>query len=425
LNGRFQSADLGFAPGELSALRSEALKTAIGQRLPEYWQHLRRMVEINSFTLNRQGVNQVGNITETLFTPLGFECERHPSVRPEYGDHLFFKRPGTENRTIALISHLDTVYSPEEERESDFHWREEGDRVYGPGTNDIKGGTAMIWLILETLAAEFPVHFGRVNWQVMLNSSEEASSPDFAEHCEQRLEPDDTVACLVFESGAVDGKFCDVVTGRKGRAVATISVEGRGSHAGSAHDAGCNAIVKLAELITEVSRRTDYSTQTTINVGTVTGGTVVNTVAHFAETEVEMRTYSREAFNRSITFFESLATPDGRRDGEGFRIRVQIERDSMPWIAGEGSGSLLKTWQLSGKDVGLEVISKRRGGLSDANGLWRFAPTLDGLGPSGGNAHSSQRSADGLLVPEYIHVPSVTPKTLLNCLAILRLIEDV
>ncbi|MCX8107672.1 MAG: hypothetical protein N3G20_02595, partial [Verrucomicrobiae bacterium] len=122
------------------------LLRSLERRLPAGLDVLRQMVEINSWTENRAGVNRLGELTAEVFGELGFRAERVASENPAFGDHLFLTRRGEGDIALALISHLDTVFPPEEEEQNGFRWRVDGDRVYGPGTHDIKGGTVMIWL---------------------------------------------------------------------------------------------------------------------------------------------------------------------------------------------------------------------------------------------------------------------------------------
>ena len=79
------------------------------------------MVGINSFTGNRDGVNRLGRFTAESFAPLGFTHEFVPSTNPSYGDHLVLTRRGRSARSLAMISHLDTVFPPEEEARNNFH----------------------------------------------------------------------------------------------------------------------------------------------------------------------------------------------------------------------------------------------------------------------------------------------------------------
>src|SRR5205085_2512124 len=83
----------------------------------------------------------------------GFQAEFVPSTNPAWGEHLVLTRPGSSQRSLAMVSHLDTVFPPEEEARNNFHWQPEGDRIYGPGTHDIKGGTVMMWPVLSAQRA--------------------------------------------------------------------------------------------------------------------------------------------------------------------------------------------------------------------------------------------------------------------------------
>src|SRR5437764_1259610 len=140
------------------------LKHFLEQQSPAALEMLREMVEINSFTYNPDGINRLGRFTVECFAPLGFRAEFVPSTNPEFGAHLALTRSGNSARNIALVSHLDTVFSAEEEERNNFRWHLEGDRIYGPGTHDIKGGTVMMWLVLTALRAHATKVFEDITW---------------------------------------------------------------------------------------------------------------------------------------------------------------------------------------------------------------------------------------------------------------------
>src|SRR3990172_4548781 len=116
---------------------NSSIEQHYNQQLPTYLDILRKMVEINSFTANSAGVNRLGEYTALVFSNLGFQSEFIQSVNPKFGKHLFIqpqRQDADQLPTIAMISHLDTVFPPEEEQLNDFSWRVEGERAYGPGT---------------------------------------------------------------------------------------------------------------------------------------------------------------------------------------------------------------------------------------------------------------------------------------------------
>jgi glutamate carboxypeptidase len=407
-------------------MNSAHLQSSCAAHLPEMLSILERMVGINSYTRNPEGVNRLGHITAEAFAPLGFSAETEQAAHPEYGRHLILRRRGAEaGKTIALVSHLDTVFTEQEELRNAFHWRPAGRRIYGPGTNDIKGGTAMIWLMLSALRDTAPQLFAETSWTILLNASEEVKSDDFGDLCVKAL-PADTRACLVFEGdGALDETF-SLVAARKGRATFDIHVSGRGSHAGSSHDRGANAVVQLARIVDEVSRLTDYAAGVTVNVGSISGGTVPNRVPHEAIARLEMRSFSPEIFQRTrdvIMAYAGKGTVASAADGHLCTVTVTIDDETGPWPVNPATERLISLWQETGRDLGFTVAREERGGLSDGNVLWRHFPTIDGLGPRGDNCHCSEHSEDGSKEQEWVDVESFVPKAVLNARCIERLLE--
>lgn len=401
------------------------IQAYLQENMHRYLELLRQMVETNSFTAHATGVNLLGEMTARAFEASGFQAEFVQSVNPAFGRHLFLKRIAVGSApTIVLVSHLDTVFPPEEEKANDFTWRREGDRIYGPGTVDIKGGTLLAFMVLEALQAAAPWQFERVNWLVCLDASEEALSHDFTSLCLQKMPPD-TLACLVFEGGTPKPGVFPIVVARKGRAAFTIRVEGKSAHAGNYHHLGANAIVQLAHTIQKVAALTDYDQQITFNVGKVSGGTVINRVPHLAEAQLEMRCFTPQVFDAGVSAMLALGGTSEVVSQDGFRCRVQVNlgEQTAPWPANPATERLYTIWEAAAQAAGLSLVREQRGGLSDGNLLWQRVPTLDGLGPTGDNAHCSERSADGSKDQEYALESSFIPKAVINTLAILSLLE--
>ena len=402
------------------------LKSHLETNLPAALELLRRMVGINSFTLNPDGVNALAKFTAESFAPLGFSAEMIPSTNPRFGKHLVLTRRGCGAKSIAMISHLDTVFPPEEEARNNFHWSVEGDLIFGPGTHDIKGGTVMMWLVLNALKNHAPEIFESITWKLFLNSSEEMYSPDFGDVCRQRMDAH-TLAALVFEAEGRVGKEHLVAAARKGRATWRVTVSGRGSHAGGKHSHGANAIVQLGHLLPRIAALTNYSRDLTVNVGTVNGGTVLNRVPHEAIAEGEFRAFNSEAYAHCKNSLLALAgRGDVRSPVDGFccDVNVEILTESRPWPRNAETDRLCEIWKQAGDASDYPTSYQERGGLSDGNMLWDAVPTLDGLGPWGDNDHCSERSADGSKLPEYVEISNFVPKAAANTLAILKLIAQ-
>ena len=94
---------------------AQPIQTHFESNMPRYLDLLKQMVQINSFTANAAGVNELGGLTAEAFAKLGFVAEYIQSAIPHYGKHLVLTRQGTGPHKIGLVSHLDTVFPPEEE----------------------------------------------------------------------------------------------------------------------------------------------------------------------------------------------------------------------------------------------------------------------------------------------------------------------
>src|SRR5438067_18817 len=132
---------------------TDDLRRHLEQHLPRHLALLEDWVGVNTYTGNAAGVDELGRRTAAAFAPLRFEAQTHPAARPGTGRHLLLTRRGRSDRTVVMVSHLDTVFTREEELANDFSFRAEGDKIYGPGVGDIKGGTVTALMVLDALRA--------------------------------------------------------------------------------------------------------------------------------------------------------------------------------------------------------------------------------------------------------------------------------
>jgi glutamate carboxypeptidase len=279
--------------------------------------------------------------------------------------------------------------------------------------------------VLQALQSPAPTAFEEITWKLFLNSSEEMFSPDFGVVCCERFEKN-TLAALVFEAEGRLGRELLLVTARKGRATWRVTVSGRGSHAGGKHSHGANAVVQLGHLLPRIAALTNYSRSLTMNVGTISGGTVLNRVPHEAVAEGELRAFEADDYNHGKAALLALAGPgEVTSPADGFRCEVKVEilTESRPWPRNDATDRLCEFWIQAGKELNLSVSGYERGGLSDGNQIWDVVPTLDGLGPWGDGDHCSERSADGSKLPEFVEISGIVPKAALNVVAITKLIS--
>ena len=287
-----------------------------------------------------------------------------------------------------MLGHLDTVHTVGTlERELPF--RREGDRVYGPGIYDMKGGMySACYALKQLLRAErtpkLPVTF-------MFIPNEEVGSPTTRDRIEAEAKRNHYV--LVPEP-AKGGKL---VTGRHAIGRFRVKIRGRPSHAGSTLTRGRSAIREMAEQILAIEAMTDHDAGVTLSVGIVRGGTFVNVVPIECEAEVLAVLPTPEDIERISAAMLALGpiNPD---------VSVAVEAGPLrPIFAPHPKVlELYARAENIAKDIGFTPGHGSFGGGSDGNftGALGLA-TLDGLGPCGDGAHTHD---------EYILYSSLVPR---------------
>ncbi len=399
------------------------LSLQLKQEWPDAQKFLESLVRENSHTLNLPGIEaNVGLITRE-FAPLGFQARRLPSAQNHFAPHLVLDNHGS-GPAILLVAHLDTVFTPEEQQSGFGGFGGMDGCLVGPGTVDMKGGTVMMWLLMKILSGIPEVAQRDPRWILAWNSSEEQLNPDFASKVLQDI-PRATKACLVFEADNRTHSGHGILMERKGLARWKVEVRGRGAHSGNAHAEGLNAITRLAQIVAKLDAITDYDKALTLNVGIIGGGTSTNRVPESASGEFEVRfreLADYEAVRAILLSWNNRGCFEGPLSSRRCEVIVQPILVVESWSGGDGTNLLAQIWQEAGKDCGMPVATGSRGGLSDANYLGSHLPTLDGLGPRGGNAHTMEQTAQGFRITEYVEIDSFLSKGLINLLALQNLV---
>lgn len=395
----------------------------LSDSLPGYLRVLSDMIAINSHTMNAAGVNRLCDYTRAVFEKRGFTGRKISSVYKGCGNHLLLSRAGTSPEKIGCVSHLDTVFTAEEEVRNGFVFRIAGDRIYGPGANDIKGGTAVMLMMIDALRRFAPDAFERFSWELLFDATEETESDDFGAIAREALGTTGR-ACLVFESGEHAENEFILTAARKGRAVMRVTTSGKSAHAGSDHARGASAILQMADLLPKLEALTDYAAGLTCTVGTVEGGTALNRVPDSCDAGMEIRAFDPAvlsgAVEKALSYngYSTVGSADG-----SFRCvaRVELLRTNPSWPMNPGTGSLVAAWSRAAAVMGKGILAAPRGGISDGNLLWDTLPVIDGLGPAGDNCHCAESTADGLKEQEYALMSSFVPKAVLSALALCEL----
>lgn len=362
---------------------------------PAYLQTLKTLVSVDTGTGTQEGLEQISALLVKRLTDLGAKVETRPAT-PSAGNNIIGTFKGTGTKDFLLMVHYDTVFGPGTVAKRPF--RTEGDRAYGPGVADAKGGVAMILHAIKLLQDQQFKGYGTLT--VLFNPDEEMGSAGsksiIAELARKHdyvfsYEPPDTDAVTVATNGINQVK---------------LEVKGRSSHAGSAPENGRNALTELSHQIIQLKDLGDPAKGTTVNWTLAKAGEKANIIPDLATAEADMR-YSDVSENaRVMADAERISKNSLIPDTQ---ITLTLNKGRPPLAKNESSESLAKiARQLYGQiDKTIEPIAMRFG--TDAG--YAYVPgsakpaVLETMGVVGAGLHADN---------EYIELGSVAPRLYLT-----------
>jgi glutamate carboxypeptidase len=382
----------------------ERLQEAVTARLPRFLAELEALVNIDCGSYTPAGVNRVADAVETSLSDLGAGVERHPhrpaAGEPQLGDVVIGRLAG-EGPRLLLIGHMDTVFDPGTAAVRPY--RVDGDRARGPGTSDMKGGLLAGLHALAALQAADE----RPSVTFVANPDEEIGSvfstgfirPLAAEHD----------AALVLECARANG---DIVSARKGIADLEITFRGRAAHAGVEPEKGRSAVLAAARQVGALHDLNGRWPSVTVNAGVIAGGTRPNVVAERCSIQLDLRAATVAEFDQAYGAVEQLI---GQPAVEGVQAAMRRTAHHPPFERSPATTRLAELAISIATGLGFELHHTATGGASDANTTANAGlPTLDGLGPIGGDDHSAD---------EWLDLASIVPRTTLLAVLIARIGE--
>ena len=330
---------------------------------------------------------------ETDLEGIGFQIERIAGVNG-YGNMLVARsHPHCEETGILILTHADTVH-PIGTVEKSLPVRIEGDRMYGPGIYDMKCGLLMAVTALGYLARDRKCRPNKkLPVTVLVSSDEEAGSMTSQSTIEQFARS--ASYTLVMEPARSGGK---IVIGRKGNASIAIRARGIASHSGIAHSKGASAIREIARQLLAIEALTESDDRLTANVGVISGGTGSNVVPAECEILAEIRTWDVDQFNNVIEKLRHLVSVDER-----VALESRLISKRPPYRLDERGMQLFSKAKEIAQVNGIDLEGVLTGGGSDGNYTAALGvPTLDGMGPDGGGAHT---------IEEHVRISSILPRT--------------
>ena len=358
----------------------------IASRHEQFIKDLETIVNIDSGTLYAPGVKKIVAFFQDRFSQLDWKtktysfadgkvpCLEAANADPSAADTVF---------DFFCIGHMDTVFLEGEAQKRPFSI--DGNQAKGPGVCDMKGGLVAILHAMETLE-----QFGiaeKLSLCIGFNSDEEIGSGASRAWLEDIAKKSKRV--FVFEPCRVGGQR---VLQRKGGGGYEIICHGKSAHAGVEPEKGINAVVELAHQILAITAFAEPEAGTTVNVDMIQGGTKANVIPDYAKAVVDVRVADASEKHRIEECFQQIAQ---HTHVNGVRVETRGGINRPPMVPSEKT---LKLWEQIveiGTRLGQEMKLITTGGGSDGNFTSALGiPTIDGLGPRGGNAHSLDEFLD-------------------------------
>ncbi len=287
------------------------------------------------------------------------------------------------------MGHRDTVFPDGEASRRPFTIRD--GMAYGPGVADMKAGLMMNCFVLAAFA-----RFGGAPAPLvgLFTGDEEIGSPEGR----PVIEAEARRARVVFNSepGRVSG---NVVTGRKGGVFMGFRITGRAAHSGGNFTEGISAIEELARKVQAIHALTDLDRGVTLNVGLVRGGQSVNTVAPFAEGEIDLRYVNLDDRAAAVAAIEGIIA---RSFVPGTKAELTIKGEFLPLTQSPPAKRLFELYVDAARASGFKTEGEFTGGCANSGfAAGVGAPTICAVGPVGGKAHTPD---------EFLRLDSLVPR---------------
>jgi glutamate carboxypeptidase len=399
------------------AAPQEPLNSMVRKEKPAVVETLKALVNIESGSRDKPGLDKLAALLAERLAALGGKVEFYePNAAETYklydtpkdiGKVVIARFQGTGTKKIMLLAHMDTVYQAGVLAKRPF--RIEGNRAYGPGIADDKGGIAVL---LHTVALLKEMNFRDYGTlTVVINGDEEISSPG-ARKIIDRLgsEHEFVYSCEPYILGA-DA----IALATSGIGAATLTVRGKSAHAGVAPEQGRNAIIELSSQLLQTNDLSVPERGIKFNWTLTTGGITRNIIPELATASADVRVNKvtdldviDKAFRERIAANKKLV-PDTR-------VEVAFERRRAPLEVTDASRAVAKKAQgiyaeLSRK---LDVDESGSGGGTDAAFAAQSGKpaTIESFGIGGYGYHSSEE--------EYVDLDTIEPRLYL----LTRLVMD-
>ena len=366
---------------------------------------LEEVVNINSGSLNKKGVKEVGTVFNQAFKEIGFQTRwiDMPEEMNRAG-HLFASIDGNRGKKLLLIGHLDTVF--EENSPFQSFERLNDSMAYGPGANDMKGGDVVVLFALKALADLNLLKDSSIT--VAFTGDEESTGKPLSISRKDLIDAGKAAdIALGFENAT---GFDNATIARRGASGWQVEVQGKRAHSSGIFNerVGAGAIFEMSRILNAFYEEVRGEEYLTFNPGTLLGGTFV---------EYGKQTSRGEVFGKTNVVAQKAIVNGGLRfiseeQKENARAKMrEIVSQNLPQTTAEihftdsypamgpteGNEALLEQLSEVSQDLGFGPVSgydPGRRGAADISFVANDVDGLDGLGTMGNGAHTPQETVN-------------------------------
>lgn len=399
---------------QLSAIEKKIVRH-VDTRNPEAMKLWEESVNINSGTMNIEGVREVGQLFREKLDALGLTTRWVDGAAYGRAGHLIAEHKANgknkNSKTILLIGHLDTVFEPSSPFQKFTVLNDS--TVQGPGAADMKGGDVIMIQALTALKdAGLLQH---LNVIVFLSGDEELSGEPLSAARHELIEVAKRSDIVIgFEDG--DGRFETANIARRSSSDWKLTVTGTPSHSSQVFTerVGAGAIYEASRILSEFYKALSSEPNLTFNPGVILGGTDVqydenenggksfgknNIVAKEVIVTGDIRAMSIEQIQKTQSVMREITA----RHLPGTTAKIEFGDGYPPMSPTPGNYQLLRYFNRVSRDLGfgeVRAVNPRDAGAADISFTAPYIPmAMDGLGLRSSGGHTVNEKADLRTLP--------------------------
>ncbi|PTB97894.1 peptidase M20 [Marivirga lumbricoides] len=392
--------------------KEKVIVQSIDEHNSYYTELLKKIVNINSGTMNFEGVKQVGSILAKEFEALGMETEWSPGDSFNRAGHLIAKTKGKKGPKLLLIGHLDTVFEPDSPFQE--YTMLNDSIMQGPGVADMKGGDVIIIMALKALKEADALADMQI--EVVMTGDEEKSGSPIEKSKEVLIKAAKWAdIALAFENA--DGDPKTIVTSRRGSSGWLLKVKGNAAHSSQifTDKVGVGAIYEASRILNEFYVQLSKEENLTFNPGVILGGTQTefeigksggtatgksNVVAQEVTVSGDIRAVSTEQLEKAKKIMNQIIS---NNYPETSATLIFKEGGYPPLTNTEGNQKLLRYYSNTSEDLGFGSVSAvhpRNAGAADVSFTSGWVTmAIDGMGMCGADDHTINETGDLSMLP--------------------------